>query len=183
MTSSQVHGSLAGNGRRFAVVVARFHEAITRQLLEGARRGFLRHGVDAADLTVAWVPGSFELPLTARQLAGSGRFAAVVCLGCVIRGETSHFDQVCAETARGIMDATLATGVPVVFGVLTCDTEAQARARVDPAGGHKGVEAASTALEMASLLAALPGGRRGRAPKAGGDRRPARRRRAGHRAR
>lgn len=163
MPAIRVHGSLAGRGRRFAIVVARFNEPITRELLAGAERGFRRHGVRDTDLSVVWAPGAFELPLLAQRLARSGRFAAVVCLGCVIRGETPHFDYVCAEAARGILAAGLDTGVPVVFGVLTCNTEAQARARIDPQGGHKGVEAATTALEMASLLEQLPRPRRRRA--------------------
>jgi 6,7-dimethyl-8-ribityllumazine synthase len=163
-TTQVLHGSLAGGRRRFAIAVARFNEEITLRLLAGALACFRRHGVAAEDVLVVWVPGSFELPWAALRLARSGAFDAVVCLGAVIRGETPHFDHVCAETARGIAAVARATGVPVLFGVLTCDTVEQAADRAGDAGGNKGAEAASAALEMASLADLLPQGSRAASP-------------------
>ncbi len=145
-----------GAGMRIAVVVARFNEPITSALLEGARRALDVAHVDAADVTVAWVPGAFELPLVAQLLASSGTCDAVVCLGAVIRGDTPHFEYVAGEAARGLQEAALATGVPIVFGVLTTETRQQALDRVGGCEGHKGEEAANTALEMVELLRRLP---------------------------
>jgi 6,7-dimethyl-8-ribityllumazine synthase len=145
-----------GSGMRIAVVVARFNESITSALLEGARRALATARVADADVTVAWVPGAFELPLVAQHLATSGICDAVVCLGAVIRGDTPHFDYVAGEAARGLQEAALATGVPIVFGVLTTDTRQQALDRVGGCEGHKGEEAANTALEMVELLRRLP---------------------------
>jgi 6,7-dimethyl-8-ribityllumazine synthase len=144
-----------GAGMRIAVVVARFNEPITSALLEGARRALTAANVADDDVTVAWVPGAFELPLVAKSLATSGRCDAVVCLGAVIRGDTPHFDYVAGEAARGLQEAALATGVPIVFGVLTTDTRQQALDRVGGCEGHKGEEAAHTALEMVELLRRL----------------------------
>lgn len=144
-----------GAGMRIAVVVSRFNEPITSALLEGARRALATRGVADADVTVAWVPGAFELPLVAKHLAGAGRCDAVVCLGAVVRGDTPHFDYVAGEAARGLQEAALATGVPIVFGVLTTDTHQQALDRVGGCEGHKGEEAANTALEMVELLRRL----------------------------
>lgn len=148
-----------GAGIRVAVVVSRFNQDITGPLLDGARRALTGRGVADDDLLVAWVPGAFELPLVAKQLAGSDACDAVVCLGAVIRGDTPHFDYVAGEAARGLQEAALATGVPVVFGVLTTDTRRQALDRVGGCEGHKGEEAALTALEMVALLRRLPGSR------------------------
>jgi 6,7-dimethyl-8-ribityllumazine synthase len=145
-----------GAGMRIGVVVARFNEPITAGLLDGARRALDAAGVAPADVTVAWVPGAFELPLVAKHLATSGTCDAVVCLGAVVRGDTPHFDYVAGEAARGLQEAALATGVPIVFGVLTTDTHQQALDRVGGCEGHKGEEAANTALEMVELLRRLP---------------------------
>jgi 6,7-dimethyl-8-ribityllumazine synthase len=145
-----------GSGRRIAVVAARFNEIITGKLVEGALAGLAKHGVDADAVDVAWVPGAFEIPLVASRMAGSGRYAAVVCLGAVIRGDTAHFDLVANESARGIAQVALDTGVPVIFEVLATDDLAQAEARAGGTHGNKGWEAAEAALEMAWLLDRLP---------------------------
>ncbi|GIW86663.1 MAG: 6,7-dimethyl-8-ribityllumazine synthase [Isosphaeraceae bacterium] len=150
-------GHLAPPDGRVAVVVARFNGPVTDSLLAGCLDTFARHGLPAERVDVVRVPGSFEIPLTARHLADSGRYAAVVCLGCIIRGETDHYDHVAAQTAAGIMQAGLTTGVPVVFGVLTTDTVEQALNRAGLKSGNKGVDAALTALEMINLLATLRG--------------------------
>lgn len=140
---------------RFAVVVARFNEAVTRALLAGCLDGLARHGVAEDRIDVAWVPGSFEIPVVARKLAESGGYAAVVCLGCVIRGETSHYDHVAGQAAAGVMQAGVAAGVPVIFGILTTETVEQAINRSGLKGGNKGAEAAMSAIEMVNLLAQL----------------------------
>jgi 6,7-dimethyl-8-ribityllumazine synthase len=145
-----------GTGMRLALVVARFNEPITGALLDGARRVLAERGVAAGDVSVVWVPGAFELPLVAQRLARSQTVDAVICLGAVIRGDTPHFEYVAGEAARGLMAASLATGVPVVFGVLTTDNREQAEARIGGSEGHKGEEAARTALEMVALLRRLP---------------------------
>jgi 6,7-dimethyl-8-ribityllumazine synthase len=135
-----------------AVAIGRFNEAVTERLLEGCLSALRRAGVEDGAITVAWVPGAFELPFACRLLAGSGRFEAVVALGAVVRGATPHFDYVCSEAARGILEVGLATAVPVSFGVLTCDTLEQALERSDSeAGSNKGADAAMAALEMAVL--------------------------------
>lgn len=144
---------------RVAVAVSRFNVDVTTKLLDGALETFRGHGVDGEQLTVVWVPGAFELPLVAQRCASSGAFDAVVCLGAVIRGETPHFDYVAGQAAAGCTRAALDTGIPVVFGVLTTDDAAQARDRVGGGEGHKGEEAALTALEMVDLLRRLPGER------------------------
>ena len=137
------------------IVVARFNEFITGKLLSGALDSFARHGVDVADVDVAWVPGAFEIPLVASRMAESGEYDAVVCLGAVIRGATSHYDHVCAEVSKGVAQASLASGVPVIFGVLTCDTIEQAIERAGSKAGNKGSECAESAIEMANLLRQL----------------------------
>ncbi len=143
------------------MVAARFNEVVTERLVEGALSGFRRHGVSDDDVEVAWVPGSFEIPLVARRLARSGQFDAVVCLGTVIRGETTHFDYVAGEAARGIQRASLETDVPCIFGVLTTETMDQALDRAGGKHGNKGWDAAMAAMEMAGLMDVLPkeGGR------------------------
>jgi 6,7-dimethyl-8-ribityllumazine synthase len=146
-----------GTGMRFAIVVSRFNEDITGALLEGAQRTFAAQRVSADDLTIVFVPGAFELPLVAQHLARGGTVDGVVCLGAVIRGDTPHFEYVAGEAARGLQQAALATGVPIIFGVLTTNTHAQAVDRIGGCEGHKGEEAAATALEMVALLRALPG--------------------------
>lgn len=147
--------SLTGRGRRFAIVVSRFNELISSQLLRGALDGLVRHEVDPKAIDVVWVPGAFEIPLTAKRLAQTNRYHAVICLGAVIRGATPHFDYVAGEVAKGIANAALETGVPIVFGVLTTDTIEQAVERAGTKLGNKGFEAALTALEMANLFAEL----------------------------
>ena len=149
-------GAFEARGRRFAVVVARFNQVVTEQLLEGAVAAFRRHGVAEDDLEVAHVPGAFEIPVVARRLARSGEFEAVVCLGAVIRGETAHFELISAQAARGIQQVALETGVPCVFGVLTTDTLEQALDRAGGKHGNKGWDAATAAIETASLLDDLP---------------------------
>jgi 6,7-dimethyl-8-ribityllumazine synthase len=144
------------DGQRFAVVVARFNELFTQQLLDGALAAFRRHGVPEDSVDVAWVPGSFEVPLVARRLAASGSYAAVVCLGAVIRGATSHFDYVAGQAAAGVARAGLDTGVPVIFGIITTETLEQAIDRSGAKSGNKGFEAAVTAIEMADLMSQLP---------------------------
>lgn len=141
---------------RFALVVARFNEFITSRLVAGAVDELVRHGAAPENLTQVWVPGSWEIPLTAQKLAASGRFAAIICLGCVIRGQTPHFEYVAGEVAKGIAQVALATGVPVTFGVITADTLDQAIDRAGAKTGNKGADAARAAIEMANLLAALP---------------------------
>lgn len=152
---SAATGSVDGKGMRIAIVVSRFNEHITGELLAGAQRALLDAGVAEEDVTVAWVPGAFELPLVAKHLASSGWCDSVVCLGAVIRGDTPHFDFVAGEAARGLQEAALATGIPIVFGVLTTDTLQQALDRIGGSEGHKGEEAANTALEMIELLRRL----------------------------
>ena len=140
---------------RFAIIAGRFNALVTESLLSGCKDAFERHGVPAASLDVVWVPGSFEIPLVARKLAANGRYAAVVCLGCVIRGETTHFDHVAGQAAAGVMQAGLATGVPVIFGILTTDSVEQALNRAGLKGGNKGADAAMAAIEMVNLLSRL----------------------------
>lgn len=148
--------SVDGTGMRFAIVVSRFNADITDALLDGAVRTFAARGVADDDVTLVHVPGAFELPLVAQHLARGGTVDGVVCLGAVIRGDTPHFDYVAGEAARGLQEAALATGVPIVFGVLTTNTHAQAVDRIGGCEGHKGEEAAATALEMVALLRSLP---------------------------
>jgi len=139
-----------------ALVVSRYHELITGKLLEGARACCREHGVRDDHVDVLWTPGAFELPVVAEAAASSGRYAAIVALGCVIRGETPHFDYVAGEAARGLGNVALAHQVPVGFGVLTVDTPEQAEARAGGSAGNKGFEAAEAALATADLLAQLP---------------------------
>ena len=151
-------GSLHGEGLRVAVVCSRFNQLVTDRLLDGALDGLARHGVDAASVTVTWVPGAFEAPLAAARLASSGEVDAVVCVGAVIRGDTGHYEHVAGQCAAGVQRAQLDTGVPVIFGVLTTDTTEQALERAGGKGGNKGFEAATAAMEMADLLRQLPKG-------------------------
>jgi 6,7-dimethyl-8-ribityllumazine synthase len=151
-----------------AIVASRFHEAITVRLVEGARATLVRHGVRAGDVRVVWVPGAFELPQAAGRLARTGGVDALVCVGCVIRGETPHFEYVAGEAARGISEVGRTTGVPTTFGVITADTREQAEARAGGAVGNRGEEAALAALELLALFAGLR-------PRRGRTRAPARR--------
>lgn len=151
---------LAAPKARFAVVVSRFNEFITSRLLDGAIEALKRHGVSEANVEVVWSPGSFELPLLVGKLAGSGRYAAVICLGAVIRGGTEHHKYIAAEVAKGLAAAARSTGVPCIFGVLTCETIEQAVERAGAKAGNKGAEAAATAIEMVDLLRQLPAGQK-----------------------
>ncbi len=150
-------GKLSADGMRFAIVVSRFNELVTRRLLEGALDGLRRHGADDDDVTVAWVPGAVEIPVVAAKLAASGDYDAVITLGAVVRGATSHFDYVNSMVASGVGRAASDSGVPVVFGVLTTDTMEQALDRAGGKVGNKGTEAAVTAVEMADLMRRLDG--------------------------
>jgi len=150
-----LEGYLLGDGLRFGIVVSRFNDFICSKLLDGALDALRRHGVADADVDVAWVPGAFEIPLIAQKLAESGRYDAVVALGCVIRGATAHFDYVAGETAKGVAAIGLKTGVPTIFGVLTTDTIEQAIERAGTKAGNKGWEVAVGAIEMANLCKAV----------------------------
>ena len=145
-------GNLIGKGLRFGLVVARFNEFITGKLLSGAQDALARHGVNDEDIDVAWVPGSFEIPLVAKKMAASSEYDAVICLGTVIRGATPHFEYIASEVAKGVAHVGLETGVPVVFGVITADNLEQAIERAGTKSGNKGFDAATTAIEMANLL-------------------------------
>ena len=144
---------------KFVIVVSRFNAFVTSKLLGGAIDALTRHHVDADSLEVVWSPGSFEIPLLARKLAASGRYAAVVCLGAVIRGGTDHHQYIASEVAKGVAQASMSTGVPCIFGVLTCDTVEQAVNRAGAKAGNKGADAALAAIEMVNLLGQLPGGK------------------------
>jgi 6,7-dimethyl-8-ribityllumazine synthase len=152
-----IEGTFATPPGRFAVVAARFNGAIVEQLVAGAVDGLRRHGVADDAIDLVRVPGSFEVPLVAQKLAGSGKYAAVICLGAVIRGETGHYDHVAGEAAGGVARAALASGVPVIFGILTCETLEQAQNRAGGKAGNKGFDAALAAVEMVNLLRQLPG--------------------------
>ncbi len=156
--TQEVRGDLRGQGLRVGVVVARFNDFITSRLLDGAKAALSSHGVRDEDVTIASVPGSFEIPLTAKKLAGSGRYDAVICLGAVIRGETGHYEHVADEAANGISAVALATGVPTIFGVLTTETVEQAINRAGGKQGNSGYSAGVAAIEMANLLRALDAG-------------------------
>lgn len=148
---ARFEGQLHRARGRFAIVVARFNELITERLLAGAIAGFERHGVDAGQIDVAYVPGSFEIPPTARRLAQSGRYGAIVCVGAVVRGDTPHFDFVAQQAAAGVARASYETGVPVIFGVLTTNTIEQALDRAGIKSGNTGYRAAVDAIEMVDL--------------------------------
>ena len=148
-------GELIGRGLRFAVVISRFNEFISSRLLGGAKDALLRHGVSDDSIDLTWVPGAFEIPLVAKKLAQTGSYAAVICLGAVIRGATPHFDYIAAEVAKGIAHASMETGVPVIFGVITADNLEQAIERAGTKAGNKGFDAAVTAIEMANLFKKL----------------------------
>jgi 6,7-dimethyl-8-ribityllumazine synthase len=148
-------GKLDATGMRFGIAVGRFNDVVSQRLLEGAVDALIRHGARDADLVVAWVPGSFEIPAAARELAEHGSVDAVVCLGVVIRGETSHYDLVAGEAARGIGQVYAATGVPASFGVVTAENLEQALDRAGGKAGNRGADAALAAVEMVSLLRAI----------------------------
>jgi len=150
-----VKGDLNPSGLRFAIVVSQFNSFITDRLLRGALDALESAGTPEQQIEVLRVPGSFEIPLIAKKLAATGRFDALICIGCILRGETSHYDYVCSETARGIQLAQLDTGIPMVFCVLTCDTLEQAIDRAGLKGGNKGYQAGLAAIEMGTLLRKL----------------------------
>ncbi len=153
--ANMLEGLLQAQGMRFALVVGRFNDFIGGKLMEGAIDTLKRHGAAEDDITVAWVPGSFEIPLATRKLAASGRYDAVITLGAVIRGATPHFDYVAAEVSKGVAHVGLETGVPCIFGVLTTDTIEQAIERAGTKAGNKGADAALAAIEMVDLLRKL----------------------------
>ena len=148
-------GKLISEGIKVGVVCARFNEFIVSKLLSGCEDGLLRHGVCGEDISVAWVPGAFEIPLMAARMAKSGKYDAVIALGAVIRGSTSHYDYVCSEVSKGVAHAALESGVPVMFGVLTTDTIEQAIERAGTKAGNKGAECAQGAIEMVNLIRAM----------------------------
>lgn len=152
MSIKTYEGNLLAKGLKFGIVVGRFNEFIGSKLLNGAIDGLLRHGAQEADIEVAWVPGAFEIPIVAQSMAQSGRYDAVVCLGAVIRGSTSHYEYVANEMSKGIAKVGLDAKMPVIFGVLTTDTIEQAIERAGTKAGNKGYDAAATAIEMANLL-------------------------------
>ena len=157
MAGTTFEGRLRGEGLSIAIVVSRFNDLITRQLLAGAQDGLRRHDVEEERVDVAWVPGSFEIPLVARKLAESGRYQAVVCLGAVIRGETPHFEYVASQVSSGIARAGLETGVPLIFGIITADGLEEALERAGGKMGNKGYDAAVSAIEMANLIRGMAG--------------------------
>lgn len=151
----ELRGALQGQGLKIGIVVSHFNEFITSRLVRGAKEGLLSHGVKEQDITIAWVPGSFELPTVAKAMAKQGRWDALICLGAVIRGETAHFDFVAGEAARGIGAVARKSGTPVIYGVLTTNTLEQAMDRAGAKMGNKGYDSALAALEMVNLLRAL----------------------------
>ena len=153
--SKLFEGMLQGKGLKFGLVVARFNEFFTQKLLEGAQDALLRHGVNEEDIEVAWVPGSFEIPLTALKLAQSKRYDAIICLAAVIRGGTPHWEYIAAEATKGIAKVGLETGLPVINGIITTDTLEQAIERSGTKAGNKGFDAAVNAIEMANLIKAI----------------------------
>ena len=152
---NHIEGSLSAEGRSFGVVASRFNDFVVKALLEGAIEAIRRHGGDAGAVDLVWVPGSYEIPVVARELALSGRYDALICLGAVIRGATAHFDYVAGGAAGGISNVALETGVPVIFGVITTESIEQAIERAGTKMGNKGFEAAVSAMEMADLMAKL----------------------------
>lgn len=153
--AEKLEGLVTGKGLRFAIIVSRFNELISGKLKEGALDCLLRHEADEKKITEVYVPGSFEIPLIAKKLAESHKYDAVIALGAVIRGATTHYDLVASEVAKGVAAASLDTGVPVIFGVLTCDTIEQAVERAGTKSGNKGWDAAMAAMEMANLIRKL----------------------------
>jgi len=152
MPKKVYEGQLTAQGRRFGIAVSRFNDLVTAKLLDGALDCLRRHGATDEDIEVAWVPGSFELPIAAKKLTATGRFDVVICLGAVVRSDTPHFDFVASEAAKGIAQVGLESGVPVTFGVVTADTVDQAIQRAGVLAGNRGWDAALNAVEMASLM-------------------------------
>ena len=147
-----LEGKLIADGMKVGIVCSRFNEFIVSKLLGGAMDGLIRHGVEDDDVEVAWVPGAFEIPVVAKKMAESGKYDAVLCLGAVIKGSTSHYDYVCAEVSKGVATVSLNTGLPVMFGVLTTDNIEQAIERAGTKAGNKGYDVALSAIEMANLF-------------------------------
>lgn len=147
-----IEGKLVSDGIKVAIVASRFNEFIVSKLIEGARDGLLRHDVAEENISLAWVPGAFEIPVVAKKLAESGKYDAVICVGAVIRGATTHYDYVCAEVSKGIATVSMQTGVPVMFGILTTDTIQQAMERAGTKAGNKGYDCALGAIEMVNLM-------------------------------
>lgn len=155
MSIRVLEGKVIGSEAKIGIVAARFNELIVSKLLSGAVDGLVRHGIEEESITLAWVPGAFEIPLVAEKMAASGKYDAVICLGAVIRGATSHYDYVCSEVSKGIAQVSLAQKIPVMFGVLTTDTIQQAVERAGTKAGNKGYDCALSAIEMINLLRAL----------------------------
>lgn len=147
-----LEGKVVSSGARIGIVAARFNEFIVSKLVAGAEDALVRHGVDSDSITLAWVPGAFEIPVIAKKMAASGRYDAVICLGAVIRGATSHYDYVCAEVSKGVAAVGLETGVPTLFGVVTTDNIEQAIERAGTKAGNKGYDVACSAIEMINLI-------------------------------
>lgn len=147
-----LEGKLTAQGLKFGIVAARFNEFITSKLVSGCEDCLLRHGAAGEDITLAWVPGAYEIPMACKKMAESGKYDAVIALGCVIRGATPHFDYVCAEASKGIAQVSMQTGVPVAFGVLTTENIQQAVERAGTKAGNKGVDCAMAAIEMVNLF-------------------------------
>lgn len=147
-----LEGNVVGTGARIGMVAARFNEFIVSKLVSGAEDALIRHGVDSDSITLAWVPGAYEIPIVAKKMAESGRYDAVICLGAVIKGSTSHYDLVCNEVSKGIAAVGLETGVPVLFGVITTDNIEQAIERAGTKAGNKGYDVACSAIEMVNLI-------------------------------
>jgi len=153
----ELHGPLQVGDERYGIVVSRFNEFITSKLLGGALDCLTRHGAADQQITVMWVPGSFEVPVAAQRMAQSGKFAAVICLAAVIRGQTGHYEYVCQQITRGVGEVGLSTGIPTLFGVITCDTLDEAIDRAGAKGGNMGFNAAAGAIEMVQVLKKLDG--------------------------
>ena len=145
-------GKVVSSGIKVGIVASRFNEFITSKLVAGAMDGLIRHDVNEDDVDVAWVPGAFEVPLNAKKMVGSGKYDAVICVGAVIRGSTSHYDYVCSEVSKGIASVSLSSGIPVMFGILTTDTIEQAIERAGTKAGNKGYDCALGAIEMVNLI-------------------------------
>ncbi|MBQ6537581.1 MAG: 6,7-dimethyl-8-ribityllumazine synthase [Eubacterium sp.] len=152
---NKLEGKLIGSGMKIGIVAARFNDFIVEHLISGAEDTLVRHGVDTDNIDLAMVPGSFEIPVIAKKLAESGKYDAVICLGAVIKGSTSHYDYVCAEVSKGVAQVELSTGIPTIFGILTTDNIEQAIERAGTKAGNKGADAALSAIEMVSLIKSI----------------------------
>lgn len=150
-----IEGMLTVNNEKFCIIVARFNEFIGSKLLSGAIDELVRHGAKNENIDIVWVPGAFEIPMIAKKVAKSGKYNAIITLGAVIKGSTSHYDYVCAEVSKGVASVSLETGIPVIFGVLTCDNIEQAIERAGTKAGNKGADAAKTAIEMSNLISKI----------------------------